>query len=295
MTITLQGLLAADTGRLEDIAGRWDRLARTFDTAVEDLGRDTRELPNHWPAGPSSQAAQDKAADLRVQVGRGQVHCAAIAWTIREFVLAIEHHRRVLQEVVAEAEATGLRVDLAAGLITAPIGVAATQPAVDGYARQIGEIVAGINDADRKAAGILGDNTFREEVVPVTEEPRYDDISILALANWTTPSQGDWWKGQHSLVQDRAIAEHPEIIGAARGLPPGDRDTANRLLLRRAKDEVLAARARQDEVHDGVMSRAQLDLDRRLSTITDLERRSEGKHLLSYEPGAEQEAELTKR
>ena len=76
MTITLQGLLAADAGRLFEVAGRWDRLALALDAAVEDVGWDTRDLPNHWPAGPSSRAARDKLADLRVQLGNGHGHCA---------------------------------------------------------------------------------------------------------------------------------------------------------------------------------------------------------------------------
>ncbi|MGK5678093.1 hypothetical protein [Actinoplanes sp. URMC 104] len=295
MTITLQGLLAADTGRLESVARRWDRLAQTLDDAVEDLGRDTRELANHWPAGPSSQAAQDKSADLRLQLGNGQVHCAAIAWTIREFALDVAHYQGQVREVVAEAQSRGLRIDLASGTITAPIAVAATQSLVDGYAQHLGELVAGINDRDRRAAELLADHTFREEFVPGTEEPQYSEVHILALANWTDGSQTDYWKNQHSLLQDRAIAEHPEIIGAAAGIPPEDRDTANRILLRRAKDELLAARERQQDLHDGAMNRAQLDLDRRLAAITALEERSAGRYLLSYAPGAEDQAELTKR
>jgi hypothetical protein len=295
MTITLRGLLDADTGRLETVARHWDRLARTLDTAVEDLGRDTRELPNHWPAGPSSQAAQDRAAELRVQVGNGQTHCAAIAWIIRDFALDLGQGRRRLLELVEEARAAGLRVDLEAGLITAPIEVAAGAGAVDAYAQQIGEVVAAVNDADRKAAAALGEHTFREDVLPDAEQSRFDDVSILALANWIDTSQADYWKGLHSLHQERAIAEFPTIIGAARGIPPGDRDTANRILLRRAKDDLLATRARQEEHYDGAMNRAQLDLDRRLAAITDLERRSAGRHLLSYEPGSELQAQVAQR
>ncbi|WP_284045794.1 hypothetical protein [Paractinoplanes maris] len=295
MTITLPGLLAADTGRLETVARHWDKLARALDAAVEDLGRDTRELPNHWPAGPSSQAAQDKAAELRVQVGNGQTHCAAVAWIIRDFALDLEQGRRRLNELVAEAQAAGLRVDLEAGLITATIAAAASPGAVDAYAQQIGEVLTVVNEADRKAADDIGRHVYREETLPDAEQSRFDDVAILALANWVDTSQTDYWKGLHSVHQERAIAEFPTIIGAAPGIPPKDRDAANRILLGRAKDELLAARARQEQAHDGAMNQAQLDLDRRLAAITDLEHRSEGKNLLSYEAGSEQEAELTKR
>ncbi|MCO8273207.1 hypothetical protein M1L60_21685 [Actinoplanes sp. TRM 88003] len=295
MPITLQGLLDADTGQLDAVARHWDKLARTLDLAVEDLGRDTREMPNHWPAGPSSQAAQDKAAELRVRVGNGQTHCAAVGRIIRNFALDLEQGRYRLNELVAEARAAGLQVDLAAGRITAPIAVAATQGTVDGYAQQIGEVLTFVNNADREATEALAEHTYREDVLPDAEQSRFDDISIMALANWMPESQTDYWKGLHSLHQERAIAEFPTIIGNARGLPAQDRDAANRLRLNRVKDELLATRARQDEAHDGAMNQAQINLDARLATIADLERRSQGRHLISYEPGFEQEAELAGR
>ena len=147
MTITLQGLLAADTGRLHEVAGEWDRLAGALDTAVEDLGRDTRELPHVWPTGP---AAQDRAVALRTRLGNGHGHCVAIATAVREFAGEVEDNRRLLHGLVAEARRGGLWIDLVSGLITAPIGVA-----VDAYAQQIAHIVARVNDADRRTVELL--------------------------------------------------------------------------------------------------------------------------------------------
>lgn len=277
MTITLRGLLAADTGRLTEVARQWDRLAGELDAAVEDLGRDTRDLPNHWPAGPSSQAAQDRRDDLRVRLGNGHGHCVAIAAAIREFAGDVEDNRRLLHGLVAEARRGGLWIDLVSGLITAPIGVA-----VDGYAREIGEIVARVNDADRRTADFLETHAPRET------PPEYDEADVLALAGAAPADRAAWWRVQHPLNQERAIQEHPEIVGAAAGLPIKDRDTANRMLLRRAREELVSSR----EGHGDRVNRAQLTVDRRLAAIDDLERRAGGRRLVSYRPGAEQEAEL---
>jgi hypothetical protein len=117
--ITLRGLLAADTGRLIEVAREWERLAA------------------------------------------GHGHCVAIAAAIREFAGDVEDNRRQLHGLVAEARRGGLWIDLVSGLITAPIGVA-----VDAYAQQIAEIVARVNDADRRTADVLDRHKYREDRVP---------------------------------------------------------------------------------------------------------------------------------
>ncbi|MBL7254270.1 hypothetical protein [Paractinoplanes lichenicola] len=286
MTITLTGLLDADTGRLLSIARRWDQLALALDAAVEDLGPAARDLPHHWPAGPSSQAAQDKLADIRVQVGTGHTNCAIIADIIRDYAWAIEDHRRLLRGLVAEAEQRGLRVDLRSGTITAPLEAGAGQATVDSYVAQIGEILARVNQDDQVIAERMTAYTYRDTVIPDTERPEYDETAVLALAGSTKASQSSWWQSQHPLVQDRAIVEHPEIVGAAVGLPAKDRDSANRLLLRRDREALLASREAHQNLHDGAMTQAQLNLDRRLAALDDLERRAQGRRILSYPPGA---------
>ncbi|MBM2621637.1 hypothetical protein JIG36_39650 [Actinoplanes sp. LDG1-06] len=295
MAITLRGLMDADIGQLEQTARHWERLAEALDAAVEDLGRDTRELPNHWPAGPSSQAAQAQVADLRVQLGNGNGQCVNVAWTIRKFALTLEDNRRFLHELVAEAESAGLRIDLEAGTITARLTVAAAQSTIDSYAQQIGEVLTRVNEADQLATDRLGQHRYREQYVPDTGRPQFDEVGMLALANITPESQAGWWQAQHPLMQDKAIVEHPQIIGAAVGLPAKDRDSANRLLLQRDKEALLAAREGQERAHDGAMNQAQLNIDRRLAAIDDLERRARGQRLLSYTPGAEDQSEMVRR
>ena len=55
------------------------------------------------------------------------------------------------------------------------------------------------------------------------------------------PSSGDvfanaaWWRSLTSEERGRVIREHPEWVGPRDGLPPADRDHANRVLLDRAE------------------------------------------------------------
>ena len=290
--ITMQGLLYADVERLRSIAERWEGLARTVDTAVEDLGRATRDLPDHWFAGPAAQAAQERGDTLRGQVGNALGHCAAIGTAIRGFADDLEAHRRMLDTVIGEAEAGGLRIDLGSGRITVAHDAAATDPRIDAYFHQIAEIVAAANEADRRTVEIVESHQYREDVLPDTEVPQYDGVMVLALADWAPAERARWWLAQHPLIQERAIAEHPGIIGAAQGLPTRDRDTANRLQLSRTKEELLAARERHDALRGAADGRASADIDERLAGVAELESRLPGWELLTYQPGAERDAVL---
>ena len=296
--ITLQGLLYADVERLRSVAGRWQRLATTVDATVEDLGRATHDLPHHWFAGPAAEAAQERGAALRAQVGNAYAHCTAIAAAVRGFADELDQHQRMLDTVVREAETGGLRIDLGTGRITVSLDRAAVDPRIDTYAHQISEIVAAANEADRRAVEVLTAHQYREELLPTAEVPEYDAVAVLALAEATPSARAQWWLAQHPLNQERAIAEHPAIIGAAQGLPTRDRDAANRLQLSRTKEALLAARDRHEQLrggHDELRggSRAAADVDDRLAAVAELEARLPGWELLDYRPGAERDAILT--
>jgi hypothetical protein len=95
------------------------------------------------------------------------------------------------------------------------------------------------------------------------------------------------WHGLHQLNRDKLINEHPELVGAAEGVPSADRDRANRLLLGRAKQQILDRQAGLDALHDGADSRATLNADAQLADIRAVEQRlagSPGSYLLGYPP-----------
>ena len=68
MTITMQGLLHADTARLRAAAERWATLVTRVDATAGDLIDVTRDLPHHW-AGTGGEAAQRRSTRLQAQLG----------------------------------------------------------------------------------------------------------------------------------------------------------------------------------------------------------------------------------
>ncbi|HEY0002288.1 MAG TPA: hypothetical protein VGB74_17695 [Actinoplanes sp.] len=299
MTITLHGLLQADTARVRAVAARWSELAAALDGTVEELGSGTRDLPHHWSSGPGSVAAQERVARLRIQAGNSHQECTWIASAVRVFADEVEQSRERLLEVVREAESRGVRIDLASGRITAPVTTAAgfglAGGDVDAYVREIAEILAQADAADRRAMAVLGAHALDGLEAPSAEPPQQNPYSLLTLAGYPPRQQADWWRDQHPLLQERAITEHPEIVGALPGVPSRDRDAANRLLLARARETAIADRNRLAAAPQEIASRALPSVDDRLAGIAELERRlaDPSVHLVGYQPGDERNATVT--
>ena len=296
MSITLPGLLHADTATLRSVADRWERLVATIDTTVEDLGHTTQDLPHHWSSGPGSQAAQQKCADLRVEVGNALRYCDAIGHAVRAFADDLEHYRQMLHSVVSEARSRGFTIDLASGRIIGPIEpLGRAGPSLDGYVAQIGEILAKASAADDQAAKILNDNLAGELDLASTRPPDYLAVDPYALTIAAPAGLAAWWHDQHPLTQEQYISTYPEVVGAAVGLPSRDRDAANRILLQRRLDELLAARQRLDTAQRGAGSRALAGVDTQLAAVESLRRRLDDpagprSYLVDYQPGDEQHA-----
>lgn len=283
ISISLRGLLDADTAALRAAAARWETLAAEVDATVEDLIGAARGLPDHW-AGDGAQAAQERGRQLQLEIGNAHRYCATIAATVRGFADDVEHYRQMLYAVVAEARGRGMTIDLATGRITAPLtppaGAPPARASVDSYVAQIEEILAKANAADRQARQVIEANRVGEQERPDGELP---EVSTDFLILETAPSyKAEVWYGLHELNRDKLIQDHPELVGPAVGLPSEARDRANRLLLARAKAGLLARRARLDEMLDGAGSRAVVDVDRGLAEVVAAE--SKDGYLLGYPP-----------
>jgi hypothetical protein len=256
---------------------------------VEDLIAGTRDLSHHW-AGDAAQAVLERNRQLQLEIGNAHRYCSQIAATLRGFADNIGHFQRMLHAVVAEAESQGLRVDLTGGRITAPpsaeAGAAAVQARVDVYVQRIEEIVAQAAAADTEARRIIENNQVGAYERP---DAALDPVApdFLALAGVSPERKAETWADLHQLNRDRLIQEHPELVGPAVGLPSDARDQANRLLLTRARSELLARRDRLDVAQDGAGSRAVTDVDARLAELAEAERQvaaAPGQRLLGYSP-----------
>ena len=301
MTITLPGLMRADTAALRSTADRWDRVTAALDAAVDDQGRATRDLPNHWSSGPGAQAAQDANADLRARIGNAYWHCHQISLAVRGFAEDMEHFRRMLHAVVGDAERDGLRIDLASGRITGPFE--AGPALIDSYVQQIAEILAGANAADQEGFGLVDGHILRDSAAPSGELLPLNEMFLASLSTSDAYYRALWWDAQHPVNQERAIAEHPEIVGASVGFPSGARDAANRLLLQRRHAELLTQRTqllgRPGGQSPDQAYRDQLQqVDARIGAVDELQRRLDDParpraYLTGYQPGQETTAVLS--
>lgn len=295
MAVTLRGLLEADTPALRAVAARWSGLVEDVDTAVLDLGTATQDLPHHW-SGADAQAAADRAGTLRTQIGNAHLKCATIAAAMRTFADDLEQCRRMLHNVVEEARSRGLTIDLRSGTITAPLGALAgadeQQRSVDAYAAQISEIIQRADAADARASAALQANSVAEWADLPTDlhySEQMDAVDQVAFPTLTSASQAQVWQYAHPLEKERVIAEQPAVYGAAPGVPPADRDRANRLLLAREKSALLDQQAHATkEQHLTVVNG-------RLAAIDRLEQRlaGPGALLVDYRPGDEANTTVT--
>jgi uncharacterized protein YukE len=287
MAITMRDLMSADAAGMRAAAGRWTELVASIDAVVDDLGADLRELPNHW-TGNGAAAAEAEGARLRAQIGNAHLYCDAIERNVAYFAGEIETCQGLLRNVVSEAELNGCRIDVDSAVITAPVPLPVDAPSVDAYVQQIQEILDRIDADDRRAEQYLRDNCLDgPDPVPDPGLAPLDRVQLSALPAWAPDGQQDWWESQHPVNREQAINEHPEIIGAAPGLPPAARDAANRILLRREKARLLG---REQFLAGG---RAELQTEQRLAEIAELERRLGDGYLVSYQPGSGQSAVLT--
>jgi hypothetical protein len=301
MTITLDGLMHADTAALLSAADRWDQVTAALDTAVEDQGQATRDLPNHWSSGPGAQAAQEANADLRARIGNAYWHCHQIALAVRGFAEDVEHFRRKLLGVVGDAERDGLRIDLASGRITGPFE--AGPALIDSYVQRISEILAQANAADQDGVGLVDEHVLWDSAEPSGELRPLNEISLASLSTSDDYYRALWWDAQHPVNQERAIAEHPEIVGAGVGFPSAARDAANRLLLQRRHAALLTQRAQllgstagqsPDQAHRDQLQQ----VDTQIGAVDQLQQRLDDPahpktYLTGYQPGQETTAELS--
>lgn len=291
MAVTLSGLLEADTPALRAVAARWSRLVEDVDAAVLDLGAATRDLPHHW-SGPDAQAAADRAGTLRTQIGNAHRKCATIALAMRTFADDLDQCRRMLHNVVDEARGRGITIDLRSGTVTAPLGGDGQQHSVDAYAAQISEIIQRADAADAKAQKALQANRVAEWADLPTKlhyREQMDELDQSLFPTLAGDQQAQVWQYAHPMEKERVITEQPEVYGAAPGVPPADRDRANRLLLAREKSALLDQQAHATkEQHLAVVNG-------RLAAIDRLEQRLAGPDalLVDYRPGDEANTTVT--
>ncbi|MFI6074612.1 hypothetical protein ACIA5C_23935 [Actinoplanes sp. NPDC051343] len=303
MTMTLSGLMAADTPAIRAVADHYERLAHQIDEAVGDLGTATRDLPNYWSAGPGSAAAAAQDADLRKRLSTAYDPVNWSARVIRDFADQLDRYRQMVHSVVGEAESKGFRVDLAGGSVTgagplaggaAPMaGLQAAQASAAYYAQLLGDILDQANQSDLSAQFQLSQvDPGGAELPTVPADPQLPpNATAASFAPGDPQGLADWWQRIDPLSREDLVNRYPEAVGAAVGLPSRYRDAANRILLKRRHAQLLAEQQRLDEIRDGAgspgLQRVQMDL-----AATERLQKADG-YVVDYVPGNEQHTQLS--
>jgi hypothetical protein len=302
MTVTLPGLLAADTGAIRAFADHLERVAHQIDEAVGDLGAATRDLPNFWSSGPGSAAAAERDTDLRQQLSTAYDPVNWGARLVREFADQLDQYRQMAHSVVDEAQGKGFRIDLTDGSVTgtaAPgggtpmIGLPAAQASADYYAQLIADIVAKADRSDIDTQRRLSQvDPGGVELASVPAQPQLPtDATAATFAQGTPAELAGWWQRLEPLTRENLVERYPDAVGSAVGLPSRYRDAANRILLQRRRSQLIAEQQRLDEARGGAgspgLQRVQMDL-----AATERLQGEKG-YLVDYRPGDEQHTRLS--
>jgi hypothetical protein len=256
--LTLAQLLGTDPAVFATAAARWRALADGLDDVAEDLIRGSRDLVDAWRSDSASHTPVQRAAKVRAEVS----NCYNPA---RRIFAALDHHghaatdlRDQAQRVIDQAYQSGLTVDVATGLVTAPSASSSTEADANL------EAVAAVDDDLRtllERARALDDSTANVLSVNVPNAGTgFGDLSLPPVSRDTVAGQRgrspeqvhDWWDRLTPEQQEQAIRDYPDVVGWLDGVPVEDRDTANRVMLDRyefsLQDRQKYLQARWDEL-----------------------------------------------
>ncbi|MEV4346802.1 alpha/beta hydrolase [Actinoplanes sp. NPDC049596] len=234
--ITLRMLFDVDTAAIGRRAEGWLRMANSLDDACEELIRASRDLENVWPSGDT---AVRRSADLRAEASNSYPPCRRIGDALRLHADTLRGLQDQVRAVAAEASGRGFSVDVTTGTVQAPshMFTESASPqivaqSINAYVNEFQAILARAAESDASTANTIAVNVPDPAkgfgtlgMPPVSEQTLRDQQG-------RTPRQvNDWWRSLTPEQQERALQDHPELVGWLDGVPSSDRDVANRLVL----------------------------------------------------------------
>ncbi|WP_179277509.1 alpha/beta hydrolase [Actinoplanes regularis] len=243
--MTLEDLLSFDAAPWHSAVDHWHRLAQGIDDAAEQLIRGTRDLPYAWSSGTGSEAAAEKAADLRAEVSNTYNPAKRVHDAMDQHAYGMKALRQQAENIVASARQSGYTVDTAAATITAP-ATAYSAGNLDHTARETGALLNDLR-AVLESARALDDSTANAITVNApspkagfgtTQLPALSRTDLEAQAKRSPAEVRAWWESLTPQQQEQAILDFPELVGWIDGIPITDRDVANRSVLQRDTDSL---------------------------------------------------------
>jgi hypothetical protein len=224
-------LRATDPSGWHAVAAAWRRWAALAGHLAAEVPPILVRLAAAW-SGAAARAAADRITRLRRSLVVFRLLCWQADQAISEFATALDRGRALLSRAMAAAARGGLVIDDDGTVRGGP--AAAVTPDLTAAISVAGR-------ADAVAAARLEALVHDPARPPGPERP----------ACTATPAEvRRWWAGLTPGEQRWLLADEPGWLAPLDGIPAGDRDAANRLLLddRRAEVERAAATAHGHEL-----------------------------------------------
>lgn len=230
---TFRDVLRLDGAALRRAARGWRQLADLVRDQADALVPVLGAAEETW-SGPAAAAASARARRLRDTLAAVRSPARGHEEALLTVAYSGDRLRQRAWELIAQARAAGIRVDLDGGV--APDGVPAelAPRAVESYRWRVDEVVAEAARLDREAIRRLaGHAPWRPGRsyghVPEAEVPR----------TGTDPATvRTWWSLLPRYQRRYLLLRRPELVGPLDGLPAHVRDQANRTVLRRERERL---------------------------------------------------------
>ncbi|MFG1844187.1 alpha/beta hydrolase [Micromonospora carbonacea] len=232
-------LWAADPARWAAAGAAWRGLTGLVGRRAAELDAAARALRGGW-AGAAAGAAGGRIGALRSELAALAPAAIETDQVLAELAGRLQRAKARLTEAVALADAGGVRLDRRGRASADPARARPGQPAA--VARVAAAVAAALelaDAADREAAGRLA------------------ELARAAGAGWVAPpppwrpppgtspaTVRSWWAGLTPAQRRWLVAREPELVGRLDGVPVAARDQANRLLVDRRREVLLAERRR---------------------------------------------------
>ncbi|MCX4470014.1 alpha/beta hydrolase family protein [Micromonospora sp. NBC_01655] len=233
-------LWAADPAGWAAAGTAWRGLTGLVDRRSAELAGAAGALRAGW-TGAAAGAASGRIAAFRADLAALAPAVIEADQVLTELAGRLSRARAGLAEAVALAEAGGVRIDRRGRVSADPAGArpGAPAPPVARVAAAVTAALALADGADREAAG------------------RLDELTAAARAGWVAPpppwrpapgadpsTVRSWWAGLTPAQRRWLVAREPDLVGRLDGVPAAARDQANRLLVDRRREVLLAERRR---------------------------------------------------
>ncbi|WP_404392963.1 alpha/beta hydrolase [Humibacillus xanthopallidus] len=297
-------VLSAVARRVEEhrhtVAGVIEAVLRGRSVALSRAGA-AGAMTSHW-SGPAASAAAGRFSGLVGELAHLAGDLGVCSQALSHAGLRLRAAVDLLERAGARAQDRGARVTETGSLVL-PLRVPTGDPVLDSHEARAdalmgAEVAAYLRQAERVATETDLD-LARHLLASATGAAAAGDRGVLASlpppgaggsgpsGPSPGPSSGDvfanaaWWRSLTSEERGRIIRDHPEWIGPRDGLPPADRDHANRILLDRAQHAAAGRLAaleaggavRPDEVGAGGAVVLGLGLSERAAAVELLRRR----------------------